>query len=304
MKLFLITFALIALTALVLIIVRQKSSKSLVQKNESVDTKDIRNINKLVEPFAKRSILIKTNEKGSTSYFGGYPPQFPGFKWPHRDSRPMSFLACVDLSQLPGVFDWLPKNGCLLFFYDMEEQPWGFDPKDRGGWAVLHFENSLESDLPKASAPAGLKSDYILNMRGMQFESTKLPPSWEEDALLPLQLTDAEQDELIELRSSLYGEGPSHQIGGYPDPVQSPRMALECQLASNGLYCGDSTGYRDPRAEQLKSGAKDWRLLLQMDSDDSLNVMWGDLGMIYFWVRESDAKQGDFTNAWLVLQCH
>ena len=216
----------------------------------------------------------------------------------------MGFLACIDLSQLPRTFDWLPKSGRLLFFYDMEEQPWGFDPNDREGWAVIYVQHPLEAGAPKADAPKGLKSDCILNMRGMRFESATLPPSWEEDALVPLQLTDAEEDELSELRSSLCGGGPNHQIGGFPDPIQSPEMPIECQLVSNGLYCGDSTGYQDPRAEQLKSGVTDWRLLLQMDSDDDLNVMWGDAGMVYFWIREDDAKQGDFSKAWLVLQCH
>ena len=32
--------------------------------------------------------------------------------------------------------------------------------------------------------------------------------------------------------------------------------------------------------------------------------MWGDFGMIYFWIRESDARAGRFDNAWLILQCH
>ena len=31
--------------------------------------------------------------------------------------------------------------------------------------------------------------------------------------------------------------------------------------------------------------------------------MWGDCGMIYFWVREPEARSGNFANAWLVLQC-
>jgi uncharacterized protein YwqG len=40
-----------------------------------------------------------------------------------------------------------------------------------------------------------------------------------------------------------------------------------------------------------------------MDSDDDLGVMWGDLGTLYFWVQESAARKGDFSNVWLVLQC-
>jgi hypothetical protein len=90
---------------------------------------------------------------------------------------------------------------------------------------------------------------------------------------------------------------------GYPDPVQGPDMDLECQLVSNGLYCGDSSGYQDPRAEELKKGAADWKLLVQMDSDDDLGVTWGDVGMLYFWIRHEDARQKNFDSTWVVLQC-
>lgn len=42
---------------------------------------------------------------------------------------------------------------------------------------------------------------------------------------------------------------------------------------------------------------------MQVDSDDDLGVMWGDAGMLYFWVEESAARAGDFSNAWVILQC-
>ena len=65
----------------------------------------------------------------------------------------------------------------------------------------------------------------------------------------------------------------------------------------------DSSGYDDPRAKTLEAGAKDWRLLLQMDSDDDLDVMWGDAGILYFWIQADEARRGDFSNAWMILQC-
>jgi uncharacterized protein YwqG len=32
--------------------------------------------------------------------------------------------------------------------------------------------------------------------------------------------------------------------------------------------------------------------------------MWGDAGILYFWIREEDARAGRFDQAWAVLQCH
>jgi uncharacterized protein YwqG len=52
------------------------------------------------------------------------------------------------------------------------------------------------------------------------------------------------------------------------------------------------------------SAPADWRLLLQLDTDDDAGMMWGDTGRLYFWVREQDARAGDFSKTWLVLQCY
>ena len=80
-------------------------------------------------------------------------------------------------------------------------------------------------------------------------------------------------------------------------------MELECQLASNGLYVGDATGYQHPRRFELEGGATDWELLLQLDSDDDADMMWGDAGALYFWIRKQDAETADFSKVWMVLQC-
>ena len=51
----------------------------------------------------------------------------------------MSFLSQLNMPQLKPIGDFVqPSTGMLYFFYDAIDQPWGFDPKDRGQWAVLH----------------------------------------------------------------------------------------------------------------------------------------------------------------------
>ena len=215
-----------------------------------------------------------------------------------RGGKPLSFLACVDLSSLSKTLPqpWLPSSGHLLFFYDAENQPWGFDPKDRGGWAVMPAGDEQRA----ASAPMAesLRRHYI------DFRRIDTYPSWERPEVEALALTDAEAESLAALQDSSYGGLPRHQAGGLASPVQGDQMELECQLVSNGVYCGDPAGYDSPKARALRSGAKDWRLLLQIDSDDDLGVMWGDGGTLYFWIKESDALSGRFENCWVVLQCH
>jgi uncharacterized protein YwqG len=80
-------------------------------------------------------------------------------------------------------------------------------------------------------------------------------------------------------------------------------MQLEAQLVMNGLYCGDASGYRDPKRPELEKTCENWWLVLQVDSDDTIKLMWGDLGMLYFWVQESDRVRRDFSRTWMTLQC-
>lgn len=62
-------------------------------------------------------------------------------------------------------------------------------------------------------------------------------------------------------------DNPLHQFEGPPSPVQGNYMNLESQLVANGIYCGDTKGFESPEAKRHGSGAKDWALLLQVDSE-------------------------------------
>ena len=79
-------------------------------------------------------------------------------------------------------------------------------------------------------------------------------------------------------------------------------MQLDCELVANGLSL--PAGYDDPRAQALEATAADWRLLLQLDNDDELNVGWGDAGRLYFWIRRQDLARCNFDHTWTLWQTH
>lgn len=251
-----------------------------------------RDVGALTKSLYRPAILVQKTNEPTKSYMGGAPPDSPSVVWPSRKGHALSFIACIDCAELPrsSELDWMPRDGLLLFFYDMMEQPWGFDPKDKGGFATLYLPSAAPRTPNTAAPPSGLPANATIPKHFLKFTSNSLPPSWETEELAALGLTDEEMDSFMEQRSALYGDQPHHQMGGYPDPIQNPEMDEECQLVTHGLYCGDATGYQDPRAAELKKGASEWSLLFQMDSDDELNVMWGDAGMIYFWIRREDAR--------------
>lgn len=263
----------------------------------------MRDVAALSAPLAVPALHIALVEGPTRSHFGGLPALPAGTPWPEFNGVRLDFLARISLGELHRAYavPWLPAQGALLFFYDIEGQPWGYDPKDRGRWAVLLVEDLNAAAFATDTDANG--SAVSVPFRYVAMTAINSLPSLERNDISTLELSDAESEEFLRLVDMPFDGTPKHQVGGFPSPVQGDSMELEAQLVSNGLYCGDATGYEDPRAEALQPGVNDWRLLLQFDSDDDLSLMWGDCGMLYFWVQEAEARQGRFQNTWLVLQC-
>jgi uncharacterized protein YwqG len=272
----------------------------LGKKSESAPPRDVA---ALVAPWMVPAVQVEKIEAPSYSHFGGVPNLPSGVQWPEHEGRQLEFLARLSLGEIQEKcsIDWLPPTGSLLFFYDMVNQPWGYDPKSRGSVAVLHVPDLPHKDLPKEYDSDGRPSS--LPHVNIGFRQIAVAPNWDHPAIRALDLSVEEADILSEIEEAAFGSKPRHQIIGYASPIQGDDMDLECQLVTNGLYCGDSSGYNDPRAASLAPAAKNWKLLFQFDSDDDLDIMWGDCGMVYFWVEEQRAAVGDFSNAWLILQC-
>ena len=307
MQTFLLLFAIVVAVVLVLR-ERHKARAAAAGSTDDVSEEELeRLVAGGIGPLREPTILLRTSQATDTnSYLGGLPPDFPGFRWPRQAGRAIGFLACVDLSEVDAI-DWLPDRGLLLVFYDLEGESWGFDPEDRHAWAVLYVPDPTQV-AGLARAPEDLAEHLELPRRGVAFEKAHMPPPYElvvgggPHGGDPRRMALA--DALDDAREEAYGEGPKHQLGGFPEAIQDAAMALDCQLASHGIAVGTPEAYKDPRVADLRAGAKDWRLLLQLDSDDDLGVMWGDLGMVYVWVRTEDARRGDFSGAWVVMQCY
>ena len=260
----------------------------------------MRDIQKLISSLTVPAVHAVAVKSPSRSHLGGRPHLPATIEWPKWQERYLDFLARISLPEVHQTHEiyWLPKDGALLFFYDNEEQPWGFDPKERGSTVVLHVPDVEEP------FPAKFKSseDQPFAHVNLGFKSIETLPSSLRSQVKTLNLTDEEKKEYWKFLDTLHGDLPKHQVGGFPARIQGDEMELECQLATNGLFAGES-GYVDPRADQLAAGAADWRLLFQLDSTSNPDFVWGDTGRLYFWVREQDAKTGRFDNVWTILQC-
>ncbi|KRA21075.1 hypothetical protein ASD69_07260 [Lysobacter sp. Root604] len=234
------------------------------------------------------------------SRVGGQPDLPPQVAWPRRDGRPLAFIVQIDLAQAqPYDRDGrLPERGWLYLFYDAQEQPWGFDLKDADGKRLLFHEGDA-SELATCRFPDDLDAEYRFAPAPLAFASCAQLPD-PESVLADYDLDDNERERLFELREEI-GDGES-QLLGHSYNVQSGQE-LECELVSNGLYCGDSSGYQDPRRKELEGNAPHWSLLMQIASDEEKGMMWGDCGLLYLWIREQDLREHRFDRTWLILQC-
>ncbi len=269
-----------------------------------------RDWDRLLAPFLCGAVRVFKSADPTTSYFGSLPPAFEGFVWPmNSDGIPLSFLACIDCKDMADFPDmgWLPNHGRLLFFYETQLQPWGFEPEHRDSFSVIFvMESQIENEAMLSMPPSGFPDGFILKKAYLDFVPFyDFPPSESLNAQ-GLALSFEEMDFLDEVRHSspsvMY---PLHQLGGYPIPVQRTDMAVLSQLVSHGISCGrDPTESEEARISMLEEGASDWALLFQMDSDEEMDVIWNDFGRLYFWIRRQDAKDLKFERAWMIQQTH
>jgi uncharacterized protein YwqG len=254
-----------------------------------------------LRPLAVRAVVLEQANRPAVCRLGGSPRLPASTAWPDRKGRPLSFIAELDLAALRAVGgpDWLPASGFLHLFFDTGEEPWGFDPADHDGWKILLTDGVAAGTHPH---PPGLSRDQVFQPVLLAGRSALTYPTTERLTLSPEVGRAFDFETVQAFMDADLGDGPRHQVGGFPSPIQSDGMELEAQLASNGVYMGGPDSYSDERIAALEPGAADWRLLLQIDSDDAAGIMWGDTGTLYVWVREQDARMGDFSRVWMIVQ--
>ena len=253
-----------------------------------------------------------------SSKFGGRPDVPAGFVWPVFETktfdddtvkpRPLAFLAQFDCARLAELDPegLLPRTGLLSFFYELGSQRWGYDPKDAGCARVFWFDGE---PLAPAEFPRDLEEDFRLpELAAELLDGTDAPDF--QDACLALDYPFTANDYRFfdQARRELGYAYPDNrsQLLGWPDIIQN-NMTLECELVSRGHYLGGSweSVPQEERDTLRAPSVQDWRLLFQLDTVASgdFELMFGDCGRIYFYIRKEDLLARRFDRAWLVLQC-
>ena len=264
----------------------------------------------LLKKFSRDSIRLKIEGTPTgRSHFGGLPELPEGADYPEfvcstfeddeEKLRPLHFLAQIDCAEI-AEFDksgLLPKTGTLLFFYQCESNCWGFDPKDDGCARVIYYEGNGK----KVAPPENIT---VYPEIGIKIAAEKSYPNYENLDVLMSGEADVEAYEAARIAlGSEEGEN-THKLLGWSDPVQG-MMEPECELISRGYYLGN--GYpKDVDIDALRKDSLDeWLLLFQLDTvtEGDFELMFGDCGRIYFFIRREDLAEKRFDRVWMIFQC-
>jgi uncharacterized protein YwqG len=242
-----------------------------------------------------------------TSRLGGLPDLPPGITWPSWQGKPQSFIAQINLSELPEFVErhLLPQRGFLFFFYDSERSTSGTYKSEQGSFAVF-YATDLAREMQSDDVPEGLDRKTIFRPARLSFTVGMSEPGWEHPLLERIGLSFEERLEYgevvgqVEKPTQSSTRHPYHQMLGYPNPMQSA-VALDCERAQLDFWKA-SRERRKTLEPLIREHVEEWELLLQVDGDTHAGMNWPGAGRIYYMMRRQDLKLCQFSQAWFVLQ--
>lgn len=275
-------------------------------KKENLELKAV--VSKLVRNGITMEIDKNLEPCKDASKIGGKPLLPVDFIWPtytnkeDNVTRPLSFFCQLNLAELVPYDkeNVLPKQGMLYFFYECESFCWGFDLEDAGAAKVFFFEDL--TDFVPCDIPIELSEEYVIPELSLKFNTAESYPSYEEfDVLNDSVCKWDEYDNILsEFGIDVDVDYEEHKILGYANLFQG-EMITECENVTNGMYCGDDT-----LKKACLDKAKNWMLLLQLGTieKDEFQLMFGDCGMLYYYIKKEDLAEKRFDRIWFAVQCY
>ena len=250
--------------------------------------------------FATRRVPEAAIDHGQ-SKLGGSPDLPHGSAWPcwttpQGDRRPLQFFAQVDLAAVAAAAPaplGFPTEGQLSFFADFEVDAHsitGRYPWEREGAIVLYSP---------PTAPLTRCSPRMQPLPSGQLQPIGVWtwPSSPDHAVVPAGEGDALEGVQRGLEAELRAEAPElwhvtarHQLGGRAryirEPVEEEVVRMLAGLHPNGAPVDQAAW------ERARPQVADWRVVLQLESDPTLEVAWGDQGTIWWSARHADIAAG------------
>ncbi len=201
-----------------------------------------------------------------------------------RDGQPLVLLAQINFAEVPELPGY-PTQGILQFFIPANDDLYGLcldgglDARLQGGSFHVRYFPLVDED------PSGLTTDFAFLE---QSEQEFLPAS--EECELRFSLRE-EMVPTIDYRfGKLLGDEFFEQFGDREEELAEAYWKV---TDPGGHKIGGYAYFT--QADPRESSGEDWLLLFQMDTDSDAGIMWGDMGVGGFFIREDDLKNRRFS---------
>ncbi len=251
-----------------------------------------------LEPFRERLLATRTpfiriqsqparSLQPWESKVGGTPYMTKDAVWPCApDGRELFFLAQINCADLPALAPF-PQEGMLQFFiHDDDLYGMDFDDGENPDTFRIVFHPKVVRDQGALRTKFQLMRDY-----------DELPHHPDESYPLVFALSE----EVVPLSDySFYqhfGDDFFRQFGENEWTLQE---AFGKKVRADGHKMG---GYAYFTQDDPRKTADPMLLLFQLDSDERMDLMWGDMGVGHFFIRERDLVARDFSRVLYDWDC-
>ncbi|RKZ52549.1 MAG: DUF1963 domain-containing protein [Candidatus Parabeggiatoa sp. nov. 2] len=243
-----------------------------------------------LKPFIE--ILPQQNEDLTwwQSQFGGLPYLPKGSEYPKdAQGNPLFLLAQINFEEVPCLAGF-PQTG-ILQFYIADNGLYGADfdnPTQQEGFRVVYFPAISQSEEDLVTDFSFLPEPEYLPLSGcrcsLQFEKK----------MAPVGLSDYQFCELF--GEEFFENFASKKLDIFEEYVKN--------FPEDGHRMGGYAYFtqEDPRP-QIVEGEK-YILLLQIDTDNAVDILWGDSGVGNFFIKEADFEKLDFSGVLYNWDCH
>lgn len=271
---------------------QEKTDALHVSKKYMEEAELMRILEQSEAPTVRITATIEDNLPLTTSKFLG-KPYFPaGKNYPtDKAEKPMLLLAQINFAEVPHL-DNYPEAGILQFYIASNDDLYGAnydDLTDQSSFRVVFHsttnETNLNADIPVFNPKSEDVYTPITAEHRLSFSLTKeyVPSTdWRFEKFFGKHYYDYSSEYDNDVLWEQYETGEiadpgGHKIGGYAYFTQW-----------------------DPRSKESYS---DYILLLQIDSQGD-HILWGDVGVGNFFIREADLIRQDFSTVLYTWDCH
>ncbi len=235
----------------------------------------------LVKPLIKEGLKLTPKADGLAipasckSKFGGLPYAESGDCWP-------SCPTCKkELTFVNQILDE-KENALFVFYYCNECGPWGLRDEEKGQWVAKQYKNPVTENIYEIQRHN--KDEFSLTACSVSSTVVMVLPDWEG--------IDSVSEEISNLCCEINDDSPweSYEVAV---------VRADCLNDYSTLLGGYSRYVQGEASATCSKCNSQMEFYAQIDSEDEAELMWGDVGLVYFY-RCPEHKN----EIYLELQCH